>query len=295
MITVKHEPRPEEVRQSASHTLFVEGKRSEGFDQEVLQELLQRKITVKSMGPSFHVRSVAEALHEHHPQYYFLIDRDHQSDEIVANSWNKFPDPAEYNLLIWKRRELENYFLDPLYSRQSQWLNVSEDELREIVRKTCESRLFLDAANRVIVTVREELKHKWIDKFEKVSDFRSRKAAVTKLNSVAEFRNQQRKVAASLATSRIQGLFDLAMNDLSGNRTKLEYGRGRWLELLEGSRALPEVVKRCFRVVDRYGSVVQGYYAVKEVAKGLVRLEITNQPYDFQQLRQLIETRVHTS
>jgi hypothetical protein len=295
MITIRHEPRAEEVRQSASHTLFVEGKHAEAFDQEVLQELLRRMITVKSMGPSFHVRSVAEALHKHHPQYYFLIDRDHHDDTVVENSWRNFPDPSEWNLLIWKRRELENYFLDPRYSRESKWLNASEEELREVVRKTCQTQLFLDAANRVIVTVREDLKQNWIEKFKRVSDFRSREAAVTKLNSIAEFRNQKNKVARILSPRQIQGLFDQAMNDLSGAGTKLEYGRGRWLELMEGSRALPNVVGRCFKVHDREKHVVQGSDAIKEVAKSLVRLDLTNQPDDFQKLYQLIEKRVRAS
>ena len=42
---------------------------------------------------------VAQALHEHHPHYYFIIDRDHQEDEIVESSWRELSRPYQLESL----------------------------------------------------------------------------------------------------------------------------------------------------------------------------------------------------
>jgi hypothetical protein len=58
---------------------------------------------------------VAHALYQYHHDYYFLIDRDHHNDEEIEQYWEKFPDESTDNPLIWRRREIENYFLIPEY------------------------------------------------------------------------------------------------------------------------------------------------------------------------------------
>lgn len=69
--------RSEEVRLQGQHVLFVEGSDGESVDPKVLNELFSNGIRIEPLGPSFSVRSVAEALQPYHPTYYFLIDRDH--------------------------------------------------------------------------------------------------------------------------------------------------------------------------------------------------------------------------
>ncbi len=122
MIGVKRGIRPEEVRLQGQHVLFVEGEGGDSVDPTVLNELFEQRIRIEPLGSSYFVRSVAEALFSCHPTYYFLIDRDHYADEYVDRCWNSFPDPEKHNLLVWRRREIENYFLEPEYlgkSRQS--------------------------------------------------------------------------------------------------------------------------------------------------------------------------------
>lgn len=109
MVEIRRGVDAEEVRQAARHTLFVEGSSDEAIDPQVLDKLLgDVTIQIKTLGPSSHIRSVAEALHKHHPYYYFLIDRDHHNDIEVERCWERFPDISTCNLLIWRRRELEN-------------------------------------------------------------------------------------------------------------------------------------------------------------------------------------------
>lgn len=77
------------------------------------------------MVPSFSVRSVATALRQFHPEYWFVIDRDDWDDTAVEASWQRFPDPAHDNLLIWRKKELESYFLEPDWACRSRYLMPS--------------------------------------------------------------------------------------------------------------------------------------------------------------------------
>ena len=79
MPRIKQKPvtRPEEVLSGGQHVLYVEGKDNNALDIKVLSELLDPPLQIKALGPSFSVKSVAQALYPYHPTYYFLIDRDH--------------------------------------------------------------------------------------------------------------------------------------------------------------------------------------------------------------------------
>lgn len=173
MIAVKKGIRAEEVRLGSQHVLFVEGRDTDAVDPKVLNEFFEDRIRIETLGPSFSVRSVAEALFIHHPTYYFLIDRDHHDGDFIERCWKNFPDPGTHNLLVWRRREIENYFLEPAYLFQSQYCQVSQDELKRKVLQFANERLFLDVANLVITSIREELKKTWIKHFSNPVEFPS--------------------------------------------------------------------------------------------------------------------------
>lgn len=94
MIQVAQGRPSEDVRQGSRHVLFVEGSRGDSFDPQIIGELFEGRIRIKPLGPSYNVRSVAEALHPFHPSYYFLIDRDyHHDDDFVNRCWDDFLKP----------------------------------------------------------------------------------------------------------------------------------------------------------------------------------------------------------
>ena len=93
MVQIRTGIRSEEVRASGEHVLFVEGSEDGSLDQAVLGALLNRSIRIEPMGPSYSVRSAAQALSRHHPRYYFLIDRDHYDDDFVEAVLAEFPGP----------------------------------------------------------------------------------------------------------------------------------------------------------------------------------------------------------
>jgi len=292
MATFRRRARSEEARQSAEHVLFVEGKGDSCIDPVVLGELLRGAISVKALGSSFHIRSAAEALHKHHPRYYFLIDRDHYDDAFVEACWATFPDPNTCNLLIWRRRELENYFLIPEYLVKSEYLAVSRDQLSQTILSHCRKLVFFDAANQVIVRIREALKENWIRQFQKASEVRTPEEAVAKLTALPELGARKRATSRLLSKTAITKLFSEILNELTGGERALEYGTGRWLELMRGKPVLPSVVSKCFRVSDAAGNVLQGPKSVSELAKDLVRKPMAEQPADFRELARVISDRV---
>lgn len=289
---VIRDARPEEVKQGARHILFVEGSGNNPIDPVILNTLLKDLIAVKPLGPSYHIKSVAEALHKEHPFYYFLIDRDHNSDSAVNKLWDNFPDPGQNNLLIWKRREIENYFLIPDYLMKSKYISVDKNQLETCLAETCQKFIFFDIANQAVTEIRETLKKKWIESFNTTTGFNSKDSALQKLLSRKEFQDHEKECSKSLQTSRIEALFQKTYKKMTGGKDKLEIGTGKWLELAQGSRALPTVIHKCFTVKDRNGKKVVGPRKAEEVVKELAGLKIKEQPPDFQKLHKLISEKV---
>lgn len=282
----------EEIWRGDRHLLFVEGKDANAIDPLVLKILLKDIIFVKPMGSSYHVRSVAEALYKHHPDYYFLIDRDHYEDDFVEKCWKNFPDPTTHNLLVWFRRELENYFLIPEYLLKSQYITVSEDRLRQHIRDTFQERLYLETVNHVIVYIREELKNKWIELFEKPTDFVTKEEAIKKLVNMPAFTMQNNKMYHLSSPEKRQELFYEFLEQFTGDKETLEFGCGQWFELMRGKEVLPSIINHCFKVRDAQGKFLQGREKLNEVVKDLVRKPIEAQPNDFQRLYELISRRI---
>lgn len=287
---------PEAVRQSARHTLFVEGSEPSAIDPTTLDTLLGGLIIVKPLGPSFHIRSAAEALYPHHPDYYFLIDRDHQSEEIIEKSWENFPDPATQNLLIWRKRELENYFLLPEYLAKCDYLSCKQAKLESDILQAAHQRIFLDAANLVITQVREDLKRKWIESFTSSTGFETRAKARTALLNRSEFTNHPKNVKLWLGQKNLAKKFDAIVDEWLGDSSlpKPIIGKGIWLEMVRGKVILPTIINNCFKVRDVNGKVLQGKDKLFEVVKNLLQKPLEDQPDDFQKLHQLISERVST-
>lgn len=291
MVDVRKNPPPEAVRQAAQHVLFVEGEPG-SIDQEAMTTFLGDLVGVAPLGPSFHVASAAEALHPFHPTYYFLIDRDHHDDAFVERSWQRFPDPETGNLVVWRRRELENYFLVPEYLRGSGFLSVGEDELRACIRDGCQRRLYLDVANHVIAGCRERLKTRWVEQFRAIEQCATRDAAVRALREHPAFASKREELAACSSPDALGDRFDEHLGELTGGCGRLEFGRGLWLERLRGKEVLPTVVTRCFRVPDATGKLLQGRRQQLELARAQLRRPLAEQPEDLQRLRALIHARV---
>lgn len=285
---------PNQINRGSRHTLFVEGK----FDVDVLSTFfdthrLAARLDIRSLGSCSNVRAAAEALHAHHPEYYFLIDRDHCPDDLVERSWRNFPDPATSNLLIWRRREFENYFLTPEYLVGSPHLAVSESTLRATIREACQRRLYLDAVNLVLTGLRDGFQRAWIKLFQKPDEFPSRDAALARLRALEILSLRRDEFTRAIATDALETELDRVLTELTGSRPQLDDDHGLWRQRLCGKEVLRVVIEKCFRVRTRARVLLDGYAREREVARALVQRPLAEQPDDLRALHGLLSTRLH--
>lgn len=293
MVDVRTGIRAEEVRTGGEHVLFVEGKEEESLDQAVLRALLGETIRVEAMGPSYSVRSAAQALARHHPKYYFLIDRDHHDDDFVEDCWRRFPDVGVDNLLVWRRREIENYFLEPPFLAQSSYCRASESELGGVLQRAAQERLYLDVANAVISSIREDQKTTWIRQFRNPADFRSIEDSLRHLMSASEFARRSRQVSAMVSGAEITRRFEERLQSMTGGEEHVALGTGRWLEMIRGKRVLARMLNSGgFVVEDREGRRVAGRDMTYVVLRELVVKDVDARPADLGELLTLIRSRV---
>jgi hypothetical protein len=286
------------ARQSARHKLFVEGSTDEEIDPAVIREFLTRnglaQIEVVATGGSSNIRNAADALLREHPTYYFLTDRDAQDDARVEESWRNFPDLTKKNLLIWRKRELENYFIDPDYIKKSRWLksNVSHQSLSNIILKEARRRLFMDAANLVLIELNAGVCAHFAKHFGEVAQFKTETRALTILTSYYQIADKLSEVKAQLEQGNIEAIFRRYVAELSGGQIPLQYGTGAWLERMSGKEIFNCIINTCFSVKDADGHEVTHKRKATEVAKDLLRQPIDEQPSDFVALLGLLQTRM---
>lgn len=293
MLQIRSGVRSEEVREGGEHVLFVEGSEDGSLDQTVLRALLRRTLRIETLGPSYSIKSAAQALARHHPRYYFLIDRDHHSDDFVDKCWQRFPDPGTGNLLVWRRREIENYFLDPSFLLESKHCIATEPELTGALVMAAQEQLFLDVANHVILSIREEQKLTWIEQFSNPVEFSSKNEAIQRLTSAKEFSDRRRAVSSMVTKRELGERFEARLEMMTGCGDQLTYGQGRWVEMIRGKKVLPQLLNlRGFEIRDAEGQEVTGKDRAYEIVRELAVKDVDNRPADIGELQRLIEDRV---
>lgn len=285
--------RAEEVRQAAKHVLFVEGSGEHALDVTVLSNLFaDTSLTIKALGASFSVKSAAQALHPHHPSYYFLIDRDHTPNAIVDKYWADFPDPAKHNLLMWRKRELESYFLDANYITESKFCVKSVDQVQECLIESASQRIFMDAANAVVVEIRDQLKARWIETFISPTQLSSADTARKALVDRSEFSKKAKDVAECMSIQALEECFDKKLSHFLGDESSPLCGHGTWEALMSAKPLFNSIVNKCFKVQDASGNQIQGDKASHQIAKQLLKPSLTSLPSDFRQLHEIISKRM---
>lgn len=288
---------PTEVNQAAQHKLFVEGSNNQEIDPIVIQELLGNNglaaVVVIGMGACHNVRSAAQALIKEYPLHYFLIDRDDQDQVTVDKSWQSFPNPDEYNMLIWHKRELENYFIDPEYIKKSIYLKP-EINIRQRILDECNRRIFLDSANLTLLSISRELqKPLSISHFGDRDKFKDKNAGLIKLDGLSTSMDDKKvSVAAILEKNTVDQRYFSFIEELSGGTIPLQYASGSWLERMSGKEIFRTIANQCFEVKNLEGNLVTGKEKNKIIAKELTKLPLGDQPSDFQELVNLLQSKV---
>lgn len=284
------------VLRAANHVVFVEGSDDDAFDPTVIRELLKANglssLETRPIGPCDNVFQAAKAMVWKHPTYYFLADRDGHDAGYVENGWSNFPRPDTYNLLHWRKRELENYFIDPDYLIKCRWLVKTSDEVRSIILSESNRRLFIEAANLVLLKIRAGVLTPPTTWFKQVEKFSSRADALAELQNAAGLSDRSAVLVNLLDVANRQRLLDEVLDDLTGGKAELEYGSGTWLNLLSGKQIFRTIACTVFDVRNASNNRIQGQEQNNEVAKNLLKMPLGDQPDDFQQLVQLLKVKV---
>lgn len=280
-----------EINFNGSHVLFVEGE-PDSIDVSVLSFVLD--VSVKPLGTCAYVRSAAQAMHQAFPNYYFLVDRDQMSDDEVEDLWKKFPRADTPNLLAWRKKEIESYFIDPDYVIQSKYFVKGKKitDVQKALVRAASPLVYMAAANCVIISVREKLKRKWIEKFTDIRDFPDAGSALKKLLSVHEFGSQVHKMTSLTEADKLRQAFEEALRELLGTCKKPVWGEGRWLELLPAKGLMHSLLgSSLFRVYDRNKQLLSGMPKVEEIIKDLVTPG-KKYPADFIELEHLLKLQM---
>lgn len=288
-------------------TLFVEGEEDSSIDALILEILLgdsgtifvkNEDIRVKTLGGCSTIKSAAGSMHKIYPNYFFLIDRDYHTEKYVNKCRADFLDPNKKNLLVWRRTEIENYFLDPNYLVRSRFCCSSRGELERKILDISSKRLFLDAANHVVMTINDKFKTANDKTFSNPAEFSDRNAALEKLETVREFfENRAADLVRIISMDGIQRLYDSLLSDMTGNREELAFGVGSWLEMTAGKEILNEVVvnSQCFRFPrDKpdFQDQDQDKKKLRAVIRDVLSRGEESLPDDFRDVRALILGRI---
>lgn len=289
----------EQINQRTQHKLFVEGKDNQQIDPIVIQELLRANdlgvIEVLTMGSCDNVYNAAQALVHQHSSYYFLIDRDERDQIIVDNSWRNFPNLNTHNILIWHKRELENYFIDPEYICKSSYLKSNIDIQQKILDE-CNRRLFIDAANLTLYKLKSELRDVSITKpifkyFGEVNLFKKEQDGLLELENRLLILNST-LLTKPLRQNNIAQIYANFLEELSGGQFPLKYNSGNWLQRMSGKEIFSILSNEYFEVKDASNKLLSGKEKNKQIAKQLVKLHIQEQPQDFQNLVNILKERI---
>ena len=278
-----------EVNNGSTVTLYVEGNAT-SIDKFVLENLLD--IRVEYLGTSSRIRAVAESFKSVLPESYFIVDRDHFIDsEKVEESWKSFAE-GKTNLLYWRKKEIESYFLDPVFLSQSVYAKQKvEDKIKKEILNYAKKYIFLYVAQYVFVTVREENKAKWVEipREKDMLRYKNKKAALDELCKCPEIAKKIRSMSKNLSEERLTELFECCLNLFQGNAKRLKWGEGEWLSLMPAKKLLHELINNYsfFKNVEGGTDFLS---KTKIIIKELLRHE-ERIPEDFKQLKRVLSER----
>jgi len=159
-----------------------------------------------------------------------------------------------------------------------------------------QKRLFLDVANSVISSVREEQKSTWITYFTNLADFASKAAVIERLISEEAFVTRTTKISEMLSRDALTARFEQSLTSMTGGGETLTYGRGRWVAMICGKKVLHQLLNSGgFQVEDASGRTLQGDEMKEEIVKGLAVKDVDSRPSDLVTLKRLIQERVEST
>lgn len=290
MISVRSAIKSSDVNNGSTRVLFVEGE-EDSIDCWVLRRLLD--IDIKPIGKSSEIRAASKAFQKVHPGYYFLVDRDHYGKEEVEKSWSDFK-TGKGNLIIWRKKEIENYFLDPEFLNRSCYIGTNkQQDIQDCLLRYARCQLYLSVVSQVIISVREELKYKWIKVPHNVSEYPDESTALKRLLGMKEFQEQGEKSVRVLDKAYLEERFRYYLSILKGDATSLEWGKGEWLSLIPGKKILHRIFESDIfgQIIGKNNQPLQGKQKWEAIIDDLMK-QRDELPSDFKRLQDIISNRI---
>lgn len=281
---------PSAANQGANHILYVEGN-DDSLDVAILGELLGSMILVRPLGNCHSLKSVARALFPYNKDWWFIIDRDHHDDAAVEKSWRDFPDPNQHNLLIWRRKELENYLLEPAWLTVSRYIGWGYDEatLKRMICQAADERVWFEAANLVLRALREEVKGAPSDLLRRGALTVDDEAhALDAMRASTMLHTLKNAAGVDLSDQALADRLSAEVHRLSGGALPLRWGVGRWRDLMPGKELIHELLP-AFVVKDTTGRRLQGPLALNVLARDLFKNHPNGAPADLLTLRATLQ------
>lgn len=257
------------VNRGAGRKLFVEGK----LDEAVMHTLLKGVLDVAPLNGAESLRRAAKAFRNIEPGYYFLIDRDHLSDDMVEDAWTKFL-AGDSNVVYWRRKEIENYFLEPALLAQSGRIKAGCDEsaLQESILVFADSHKYFFAANRAYSRAKAKFYNNGLQDCIPYNDnYIDDEQAVLQALKNINFNEPLDNIRAATEWANIYKLYKEELVKYAGTEdvATLEWERGEWRNLMPGKRILNLLIcnSDCF----------QPGAEVKDVIHDLVRAAVKAQ------------------
>jgi len=292
---------PERFEAGPERQVFAEGETDLSFDVAVLGELLAREgVRVRPAGGCENVIAAARAFARagggpgfEGAECYAIVDRDHRGDDQVGKTWagGAFAEGRVH--LYWRCHEFDNHFLEPEFLGQSAYLRPGRtvEDLTAALVGEARVRVYLDAANLVLKALREELG--WWDFREFAlgeGDFGSLGAARASLVDGRPYAQLAERKTSLLATKALTAMYDANVALMLGpsDDAPLEFGRGEWLQRMEGGKLLGAVLhERFFAVRGSNGRDLTGLDLRVRVARDLMRRfdELAYRPQDLVEVR----------
>ena len=268
-------------------TIFVEGL----FDFKVLEILLSnidKNIEIKHLGSVNFVITAAKAFKDVHPEYIYIIDRDYRDDKEVNQSWSDFK-TGKSSYIIWRKRELENYFIDPKYLINCKYLKreyQNIDKLSKLILKKANEIIFHSAAEIMLQRQYNLAKNVYSDKL-KFKDFETKESALKSLEKM-------QKIVLTLLKNKSDYLkkdflinkYKSTLNNFYGDKCELDFGNGSWIELIDGKKILSAFMENCMENYKR------GKEPEFNIIRSVIRKNEKNKPNDFTELKKLIRAKV---
>ena len=279
------------VNNGSTRYLFVEGCESSN-DEALLKDVLGN-VNVRGIGSSSCIERAAAAFKADNRMFYFVVDRDHHTQKEVNQSWKDLRTDKS-NIVIWRKKEFESYFIDPEFLLKSKYIksNVTADIIKNKIISIVNKQIYWYALCRTIISVRERIKAKWIELPSFGSrDFNTRDKSLNVLLNSPELSSKLSDVRASLSASRISRIYDSELKKLTGGILPVQWGVGKWLELVPSKAILNSLIcssNLFIPVVSLDGKVLESKEAMHHIIKDIMS-NPRNVPSDFVELKTILE------